>query len=473
MNRCTRRRFLGGFATAGFAVPALVPEGGVRVVRGRVLCAGRGRAGVAVSDGATVARTDGDGRFLLPTTGEREFVFVRVPSDCRLGGRWFRRIEAAGDVRFDLEPERDTGPDHHFLAVADPQPTKPGELARLRSESIPALRDADAAFGVICGDVVGDAPGLMPGVAEAFGSLDLPFFALPGNHDLDFAFVERGRATRSFRRRFGPTSYSFDRGAVRYVVLDNVAPQPFGYRGEFGYEQLRWLAQDLADLEAGRTVVVFAHIPLRGSMHDRHGRTPCEADSTADRESLYRLLEPYRAHVVVGHMHEQEHVFAGGVHEHVLGALCGAWWNGPVCADGTPSGHAVFEARGEEIRWRYRASGRAPAEQFALHAPGALPEHPELAVANVWDWDPRWEVRMIEDGRVRGPMQRWRDVDPTWRALRFARGERPSPLHRDYHLTDHLFVAPVGEGAKTIRVEATNPWGETFAEELRLSGAPS
>ncbi len=58
------------------------------------------------------------------------------------------------------------------------------------------------------------------------------------------------------------------------------------------------------------------------------------------------MLEPFNAHLISGHTHENEHVFEGGIHEHIHGAVCGAWWSGPICYDGTPNGYGVYEIKG-------------------------------------------------------------------------------------------------------------------------------
>ena len=107
-----------------------------------------------------------------------------------------------------------------------------------------------------------------------------------------------------------------------------------------------------------------------------------------NREALYRLLEPYRVHLLAGHMHESEHGFTHGMHEHVSGAVCGAWWSGPICADGTPSGYSVYEIDGATVTWYYQATGREPTYQARVYRRGADPQAPDEIVANGRDRDP-------------------------------------------------------------------------------------
>jgi hypothetical protein len=185
-----------------------------------------------------------------------------------------------------------------------------------------------------------------------------------------------------------------------------------------------------------------------------------------NRAVFYRLLEPYAAHVISGHTHEHEHVYEGGVHEHVQGAACGAWWTGPICYDGTPSGYGVYEVQGEALQWRYKATGHAPDHQLRVYKRGIDPAAPDEFIANVWDADPDWTVVWYEDGARRGLMARRVGTDPLSEQLH--RGA-DLPERRgwvDPVRTEHLFYAPVAADAGEIRVEATDPRGRTYTAVL-------
>lgn len=402
--------------------------------RGRVRGGGRGLGGVAVTDGRSVARTDAEGYFEIQADAGSRFLSVRVPSGYGLNGM-FRPI-AGSPVCFDLEPLPVPDERHAFLVLADPQPANAAQAALFR-EAVPDMAATVRSLGVpvfamVCGDIVGDAPELYAAHAETVAGIGAPVLHLPGNHD-----------DPRLARRFGPERFSFDRGAVHYVVLDNVRRRAGGYEGRIGRDQLAWLAADLAGVEPGRPVVVFAHIPLRGTRGDRHGRSPEPWNSTTDRDALARLLEPYRARFIAGHMHEHEHARVGAIREHIVGAVCGAWWNGPVNLDGTPNGYSVFEASGESLRWRHKATGLG--ERLRVY-----PRGPDgCVVANVWDYDPDWQVTWCDERGRRGPMERFTGMDP----LRARMGA-------ERHLTGHLFRAPA---APSLRIEARDPWGGVHA----------
>ena len=449
-------------------------------VRGRVETRGQGLAGVAVSDGLTVAVTEADGAFEIISSTRQPFVHLSVPAGYRIPqnetgtARFYQPIQAEAngemDVQFTLAPLEGSDENHAFLALADPQTRDEAEMRMFHEETVPdvqatlkTLGDLPA-FGVACGDIMFDNLDLYPRYEAAVAQMDVPFFQVIGNHDLVFeAFTDEG-SSKTFSSHFGPTYYSFNRGAAHYVVLDNVFWNHDAYFGYLDGDQLTWLEQDLAQVEAGRPVIVFMHIPALGTRFRRSGEAePSPSGSTTNRAALYRLLEGYQAHIVSGHTHESEHVYEGGVHEHVCGAVCGAWWTGPICYDGTPRGYGVYEVRGEDVRWRYQATGRPAQEQLRVYARGVDPKAPDELVANVWDWNPDWTVVWYEGGARRGQMARRTGTDPLAEQLYQGPNRPEKNSWVDPVPTDHLFYAPVSAEATDVRVEATDPWGNVYS----------
>ena len=232
-------------------------------------------------------------------------------------------------------------------------------------------------------------------------------------------------------------------------------------------DQLTWLENDLRQVEPGRLVIAAAHIPILGSRHLRNGeRDPSPSISVTNRQELYRLLEPFQAHVLTAHTHENEHVFEGGVHEHVVGAVCGTWWSGPICSDGTPMGYSVYEVSGEEVTWRYQSTGHEFDHQIRAYGHGAEPTAPDEIVANVWDWDPEWRVLWHEDGEERGEMTRRTGYDPLSVELHAGDELPPRRGWADPIPTGHLFYAPASRDARVITVEATDRFGRVYAVEV-------
>ena len=110
-------------------------------------------------------------------------------------------------------------------------------MQQFRGETVPDVRKTAQAlgdrpvFGVGGGDLVFDDLSLFSGYEQAVRQMGLPFVQVVGNHDLNFDAPADPGSTATFRRRFGPEYYSFDRGAVHYVVLDGVSQADVPVRG--------------------------------------------------------------------------------------------------------------------------------------------------------------------------------------------------------------------------------------------------
>ncbi len=130
-------------------------------------------------------------------------------------------------------------------------------------------------------------------------------YFLPGEHD---AGADQGEA---FRELFGPTHYTFDHGGFHFIALDNVSAPG----SKLGAAQLSWLAEDLARLDHGQPLVVFAHRPLFDLYPDWDWATLDGADALA-------LLQPFRyVTVFYGHIHQQHHVMTGHIAHHAAASL--------------------------------------------------------------------------------------------------------------------------------------------------------
>lgn len=458
--------------------------GPVRPVRiqGRVLAAGRGVPRAGISDGIQVVASAADGSFELVSDGTRPFVSLVPPSGYEIPTqqagtfRLFQPIRPAANgemsARFDLVPLQRPDEKHSFLVLADPQTQDREEMARFHAESVPDVRETirelgdTPLFGVADGDIMYDDLSLYPDYERAVREFAIPFAQVVGNHDLDLKTDRDEASTATFQKHFGPTYYSFNRGRVHYVVLDDVFYYGGGYLGYLADEQLRWLASDLARVERGSPVVVFLHIPLQSQMFARAGRERPEISNTVtNREALVRLLEPFKARAISGHTHESDHRTEGAVIEHNIGTVCGAWWTGDTCYDGTPNGYAIFCTDGESFRWRYKATGQSATHQVRVYPRGADPRAPEEVVANVWGWDPSWKVTHIINGEPKGAMSRRRGVDPRSVSLHLGPDKPAKRAWVEPVVTDHLFYAPVPAGARVV-VEARDGWGNVYTTSI-------
>lgn len=121
---------------------------------------------------------------------------------------------------------------------------------------------------------------------------------------------------------------------------------------------------------------------------------------------------------------------------------------------------------GSDLKWRYKATGKATDYQLRAYAPGADPSASGEIVANVWGWDPGWNVYWYENGERRGRMSRRLGTDPL--SERQHRGPE-LPSHRpwvDPVLSGHLFYCPAPVAKSQVKIEAVDQWGNSFVANV-------
>ena len=178
-------------------------------------------------------------------------------------------------------------------------------------------------------------------------------------------------------------------------------------------------------------------------------------------DDLRDALKDYRVHVFCGHTHFfQNNEVTPTLYEHNIGAACGAWWAGWVNQCGAPNGYMVVDVDGSELKWHYKGTRRNFAYQFRLYGKGQFSSQSSCVVANIWDWDSACRVVWYQDGKPMGDMEQFTDADE----------ERASQLKDRSKAvqTAHLFRALPADGAKRIKVEYTNRFGEVYTQSIDL-----
>lgn len=474
-----------------------------------------GLAGIRVSDGERIVRTDRRGRWSLPLAGDHTVFVIKPASHVFPTGAdglpvFWRHVQPApGPVLkyggipaatprchdFPLRPAgRREGP-LEVLVFADPQPKTALDVEYYGRDIIaPVLAGADggavADLGLTLGDVVSDDLSLYPALNALTARLRTPWLHAAGNHDLDFDAATDEDSLRSFRNTFGPDTFAWEEPQASFIVLDDVIWRPGqwpAYIGGLRESQFRFLEAYLADLPRDRRLVIAAHIPF----FDEPGR---ETFRRADRERLFALLRPFgKVLLLTGHGHVQRHHRHGAadgwqgkepLHEYNVGAACGGYWSGPFDADGlpdsrmsdgTPNGYATarFHPNGDyALRWHV-ARGRG--EALHLHAPkvlrhGAYPAAGVYANVYMGEADTRVEYRIA--GGEWQPMTRVDAPDPSLRfqnllddASETLRGYDRLPEAEDStHLWRGRLPTTLPEGEHLIEVRAFDRWrGEVRA----------
>lgn len=493
-----RRDFLkaAGIVSAAIAAPATIVSAAenkgqskdlsTTILKGRISSAGKGLAGVAVTDGINVTKTSANGNYQLVSNKTTRFVYLSVPAGYEFPHeksitKFFRPIDhSKGSFVADFELKKLAVNDdkHAFVVWADTQIQNKRDAEILLSESAPDLKALVDTYGsrmplhgIGCGDLVWDKFELFDDYERAIGMSGIPFFNVIGNHDMDLEARTDEGSSETFKDHFGPTYYSFNRGKIHYVVLDDVFFMGVEkrYMGYITENQMQWLEQDLKLVPEGSTVVVSLHIPTSTGQRRRDKETEPELGGTVvNRQHLYNLLKPYTVHFMSGHTHFNEVWVEGNMTEHNHGTVCGAWWTGPICGDGTPSGYGVYEVDGSKLSWYYKATGKPKSHQLRIYPAGKHQDFPEDVCVNVWNYDQNWTLEWFADDKSMGKPEQRTAYDP-WAFELFQGKEKPKPRGWvEPNLTDHVFFVKPPSGVKQIRVVATDPFGNSYSDSLSL-----
>lgn len=455
---------------------------------GKITCAGKGIPAVAITDGYTVTVSDIKGNYKLNSTVKAEFIYLSVPAPYQMplqNGRpyFYRALENKEkhhqEINFELEQLSHTEDQHKLIVCADPQVAFVEELKHLEIATNDIARYRHSAlidfpvYGIVCGDIISDIQHSEPSfetVAHYFTATQIPFFYLPGNHDLDINLRSNANSKSSYQHVFGPRYYSFNRGKIHYVVLDDVfaTGRNNEYIGYLTEDQLNWLAQDLALLPKNSTVILSLHIPTfsKEARKGQYGKEDIKK-VLQNRKALYQLLEPFRVHILSGHEHYQEnYLISNNITEHVNSALCGLFWQAPYNSDGTPAGYTIFTIDGEHISWEFKPVGSLNPEQFAVYPIHFDKSNPQDIVVNVWNYASNWKVYWYEDGIKMGEMCPYTGYDPL-----LVKYVEEHQAHFRYKYigagpTEHLFqTKPLNQQAK-ITVEVIDPFGKSTKKSL-------
>jgi hypothetical protein len=372
-----------------------------------------GIAGVLVSNGREVVKTDGAGHYTLPIEDESVIFVIKpsgyaVPVDEQMLPRFyyvhqpagspqslnlrFRGIAPTGPLPQSVDfPLRKVDEPQAFdvILFTDPQPESHAEVDFIRDDVVSGLIGTKAAFGITTGDIMFDDLSLYPRLNRIIGQIGRPWYNIGGNHDLNFEAPSAKYSRETFKRTYGPNYFAFEYGGVLFLMLDNVdylgsdKTKPLGagsYEGRIGQRQLAFIANVLAAFPADKLVVSCMHIPLRNYLNPKDPAT-----NTTDRGDFLKLLAGRPNTLSVsGHTHTTEHHYFGAEdgfvgpsahHHHVMTAVSGSWWSGPYdhrgiavadSRDGTPNGFHILSIEGQRYTTRFQAANEPNARQMRI-----------------------------------------------------------------------------------------------------------
>ncbi|MFJ7495872.1 PQQ-binding-like beta-propeller repeat protein [Streptomyces sp. NPDC097727] len=470
----------------------------------------QGLAGVSVSDGATIVRTDSNGHYVLSADlnqWNHTIVNITMPRgfSAPLGSNRVQRFyhdlgspqaDATLTQNFDLRRDKSSDrPDFTFAQITDTHVTSPdgpeapadgdgvtpGKLAK-QLDDIAAL-PTKPAFVLATGDLSGDgAPSHWQAYLKGTANSKLPIWPVTGNHD--HGGGDTG-GVGNYRSLLGPAWYSFDYGNTHFIQLEN--------NGGLGDPvQMAWLKQDLelngknAD-GTGKQIVVSLHEPLD---------TPDPGGSTGQINSLLGLLKGYDVKAFFnGHMHTNftdPHLMDGAVEYNTASST----YND----DHSPIGFREVTLHDGELKAEFRmynqdhtiaATSPAPGSQvgqgrteFQVDAYNTsshvvrvevrIDDHkvPNLRPTGKFSWSAPWDTRHLALGDHTAKVTAFDDAGNSWSTTsRFtvvpkAEQVRPGADVPEFHGdARHTGVQPGSLGSGSL----TNAWTHRTGSTIGMS----
>ncbi len=481
----------------------------------------RGVAGVAVSNGRDVVRSDDEGLWELATPDHGAF-FVVKPAHYRLPGneaqipQHFYLHSEKGSPEMDVPGIEATGPlpatidfplyshpeDKPFsgLFFGDTQARGLREVNFVSHDVVEECLNTDAIFGVSLGDIVADDPALFSEISESIAQIGIPWYNVFGNHDNNRGATANKYTDDTFERFFGPSTYAFEYGDVVFIPLNNIyfPPEKKGYTAAFTDEQLDFVKNYLDGVPREKLVVLMMHVPI----------VRCQKRD----EMLALLADRPNSLTIAAHVHEQIHLFLDeaqgwhGAEPHHLfinATVSGSWWCGAqdergiphaTMNDGAPNGYSKITFTGNRYAIEFKAASRPADYQMNIYLPDDVPaaalSDTEVLV-NVFAGSARSTVEMrIDKEEIWHPMEQTITIDPEGlrmheqspyldgtvdgKKLDTVFGWKMDYPSKSYHMWKTKMPTTLRAGTHTLTVRTTDMFGQRYEGKriFRVRPAP-
>ena len=361
------------------------PNYGVPVpaqIRGSVRVEGAAAAGVSVTDGYSVVKTNADGAYTLTPNAKSMFVYITRPAGYDIVGDWYRPL--APRVDFSLRTAGDEQ-EYLFVHVTDTHVSQNrrsliglSRFVREVNELQPRPR-----FVVNSGDLLNLHKALLNPPQEGHADfrnyvgimnhLRMPHYNVAGDHtDSSYRLNQFPRGDHRcgkalYWEYLGPQFFSFEYGRIHFVSVDigyhlgrrqvEVGGKPLEYPTNVVQPMhVDWLRQDLSQRSPGTYAV-----------------TTSESDLTEHCPGFLQLATEHDVRLqLLGDIHVVAHK-SRPVPYRTGGALAGCWWNPrtrQLCPDLSPQGYLIYRVRGEQLDYFYKGLGQRVA--FVSQRVGAV-----------------------------------------------------------------------------------------------------
>jgi hypothetical protein len=524
-----------GSTTINIIVDTNIPDIEGMTVKGLVYADGVGLPGVTVSDGYEVTVTDEDGIYYLPSLKKTGFVFISIPGNYEVSSSdnniplFFKRLAGGTSVeQKDFSLIQVDNSKHVVLTMADWHlANRNDDIAQFNNGFLldvnSVISNYESAgtkvYGLTLGDLTWDAYWYtnnfrIPDFLTHMNNINCKIFNMMGNHDNDPYIPGDFLAENPYREFIGPTYYSFNLGNAHYIVLDNIEYlNTGGSQGVIGARnyneviisaQFQWLIKDLAtisDKNAPLFIGMHSNLFTNPSL-DAGGNQTSSFEMVNGSQFVAALQDFTNVHVLTGHTHINYNVPSGtSLIEHNTAAVSATWWwtgksgyaGNHTCKDGSPGGYGIWEIDGNDVKWRYKGSGKPISYQFRSYdlnechitAAAYAPNSTDAALApyagvyansnsgnevliNVWGYDPEWTVEVSEGGN---PLEVTRVTakDPlhiiSYEAMRLNAGAIPTSSFVTGN-TSHMFKVVASSPNSTLEITVTDRFGNVYSESM-------
>ena len=474
----------------------------------------KGISNVAVSNGLEVVLTDDNGFYSI-TVNDGNTVFVIKPSGYKTSVNEdfipqfyfhhkpdgspeefkYKGVAPTGklpnSIDFPLykynEPEKFTA-----IVFGDPQPYSIQDLDYFTEKIINDVKKREGTlFGISLGDIVGDNLDLQPIYKERMRKLELPWYNVMGNHDMNFDAPSDILSDETFEMNFGSANYAFNYGNAHFIILDNILyPDPRdekGYWGGYRLDQLLFLENNLKQVPKDKLVVLSQHIHMKDNSGNSY--------RLSDRQRIFDLLRDYENVLIMSaHTHLQDQIEYSEIHgwhgkqplhEYNAGTTSGDWYSGKhdknglpdaTMRDGTPQGYAYLNINDNKYEIEYKVAGRENDYQMNIYAPKVVQHGGRTTSQIVVNFfmgsaEDKLEYR-IDNGEWRS-MRYVQAIDPSYYTKliewdfteELIPGRRPSNPVTSTHLWTGTLSLDLPIGEHTIEVKATDRFGKTHLGE--------
>jgi 3',5'-cyclic AMP phosphodiesterase CpdA len=199
--------------------------------------------------------------------------------------------------------------------------------------------------------------------AETIQDFQMPVYNTMGNHEVFGYYEESGvdsthpmYGDRMFEERLGKRYYTFEYNGWRFYILDSVDElEEGGYYGYVDQEQIAWLKEELAGVDAETPIVISVHIPLITVFTQFYEGSTVPNGRGRVVTNSKQLLDLFREHnlslVLQGHLHTCEDIYVEGTHFITGGAVSGKWWKG--ANRGFEEGFLMVHVSGDQFKSEY------------------------------------------------------------------------------------------------------------------------